>query len=181
MFDFRHNPATRSETICCRRPRFFSLLPLPRRPPRNKIWDGIWGNIRLTYILAYPYRMIVWMHNAPSPPQRSGWRRSFRDRFDGVTFYIYVYIKYVVDITSLYRPFYQNLFVVWELWSSILSQRTFRTDLLSTAQRRRRRVQRATIAHVYNIYKCKVLMYIYRYCPFIHHHSIKGGSRLNLF
>jgi len=66
-------------------------------------------------------------------------------------------IKYVVDITSLYRPFCQNLFVVWELRSSISSQRTFRTDLLSTAQRRRR-VQCHNCTRI--IYKCKVSMYV---------------------
>lgn len=185
MFDFQHlrRPAVWDNLL--QETAVFTLFFFHHRGIKYEMVSGeIYCSRIYTRTRAYPYRMIVWMHNAPSPTPPI---RSFRDRFDGATLYIcgiyiYICIKYVVDITSLYRPFCQNLFVVWELRSSISSQRTFRTDLLSTAQRRRR-VQRHNCTRII-IYKCKVRMHvrcIYRLCPFIPRLSTKGGSWLNLF
>lgn len=78
----------------------FSLLssPQPVVPTtrRNKIWDGIWGNILLDAHTRRPYT--VWMHNAPSPlfplstrpvPRARHRRRRWRRRRQ-----LYIYIKY---------------------------------------------------------------------------------------
>lgn len=181
MFDFQH-PRHPVRDNLLQETAVFPLFFFHRRGIKYEMVSGeIYCSRIYSRTRAYPYRMIVWMHNASFLTQPI---RSFRDRFDGAT--LYIYIKYVVDITSLYRPFYQNLFVVWELRSSISSQRTFRTDLLSTAQRRRP-VQRHNCTRI--IYKCKVrymyvriyFIYIYRLCPFIPRLSIKGSSRFNLF
>jgi len=166
VFDFQH-PRHPVRDNLLRETAVFPLFLFHRRGIKYEMVSGeIYCSRIYARTRAYPYRMIVWMHNAPFPTQPI---RSFRDRFDGATLYIYtlhvciyiyICIKYVVDITSLYRPFCQNLFVVWELRSSISSQRTFRTDLLSTAQRRRR-VQRHNCTRI--IYKCKVRMYVCMY------------------
>lgn len=86
MFDFKH-PRHPVRDNLLQETAVFPLFLFLRRGIKYEMVSGeIYCSRIYSCTRAYPYRMIVWMHNASFPTQPI---RSFRDRFDGATLYIY--------------------------------------------------------------------------------------------